>query len=378
MVFLDLNNQKKILIISTSEFISGAEKSLFELFRIKNPKFEFILSVPKNVKYIDTFYAIKLYKVPFCWMYKTLNPFRYIQFICSFFISTVQLIRIVKNEAIEIIYANTIKSLLYGLLLKQFSGKKIIWHARDNINKFFLNKYLIVKCDKVICVSFHIYKQLPPNLHNKQIVYGGVDTTEWLAQLQKDPIMRKKNITKIVVIAYIAQLTPWKNHKDFIKAANIIKSKYRNVRFLIVGDDLSGKDVKYKKKILNLIKQLNLAPHMRFLGYKNNIVEIISQIDIILHPAINEPFGRVIIEAMAMEKPVVAYNCGGPAEIIKNGETGYLVEPKNYHQLAEKTMELIENRGLQIAMGKVGRQRVIEKFNIERYLSKMEEVFDSL
>lgn len=101
-----------------------------------------------------------------------------------------------------------------------------------------------------------------------------------------------------------------------------------------------------------------------------------SQIDILIHPAINEPFGRVLIEAMSIGKPVIAYNCGGPKEIIVNNETGYLVEPYNYGEIAKKTILLLENEELRLQFGKAGRKRVIEKFNIEGYVSEMEDVFD--
>jgi len=147
---------------------------------------------------------------------------------------------------------------------------------------------------------------------------------------------------------------------------------------LIVGDDLSGKEKRYKKQIETEILKAGLEKHFSFLGFIKDIKEIYAQIDVLVHPAINEPFGRAIIEAMAMGKPVVAYNCGGPKEIVINNKTGYLIEPYDYRGLAEKTLQLLESRELRIKFGKAGRTRVIEKFNIERYVKEMEEIFESI
>jgi glycosyltransferase involved in cell wall biosynthesis len=158
----------------------------------------------------------------------------------------------------------------------------------------------------------------------------------------------------------------------------LLSEYYHNVHMLIVGDDLSGRERKYKNKLIRSVKELGLNDKISFSGHCDNIKEVINEIDILVHPAINEPFGRVLIEAMAMEKPVVAYNCGGPKEIIVNNETGFLIEPFDYRALTIKTKELIDNTDLRNSFGKAGRKRVIEYFNSERYIREMEEVFNGI
>jgi glycosyltransferase involved in cell wall biosynthesis len=220
---------------------------------------------------------------------------------------------------------------------------------------------------------FHDMRELTTN---NRLIYGGVDIDYW-----KPDIITCENIViynNTIKIANIGQLTRWKNNIDFINAAKLIYDKCQNVEFLIIGEDLSGREKKYKKELYKLVNDLGLQNKIHFYGYREDIIDIMNNIDILVHTAKNEPFGRVLIEAMAMEKPVVAYNCGGPSEIIVNKATGFLVEPYNYRELAEKTMELVQDKELRLKFGKAGRQRVIEKFNIKRYVREMEKVFDNL
>ncbi len=121
-----------------------------------------------------------------------------------------------------------------------------------------------------------------------------------------------------------------------------------------------------------------LNNHVTFLGHRTDICETYAQIDVLVHPAIDEPFGRVMIEAMAMEKPVVAYNCGGPKEIILNGETGFLIKPHDYSEMAQKTILLLNDRSMRRKFGKKGRVRVCEYFNLNECSGKMTQLFSSL
>lgn len=369
-----------ILLISNFIKPSGAEFSMFDLISRTSEKYYYFLTIPKNSYIILPHLTSQTYYLPYIWYYKTLNPYRNLQFFSSLIFSTIKLYRLINKNNIQIIYANTFKAALYGLIIKVFTQKKLIWSARDNMMLNFLKKLLIRYCDVTVSISRHIFNQFPANSNQNYLIYGGLDTNYWKPQKSINNEFLKHNAIQAnsIVIACVAQLTRWKNQPDFIKTAMLLSEKKENIHFLIIGDDLSGRERKYKNELVKLVNDLDLQNKVYFLSSGKDIKDIMNNIDILVHPAIDEPFGRVIIEAMSMGKPAVAYNCGGPAEIIKNGETGYLVEPNNYHQLAVKTLELIENGELRITMGKAGRQRVIEKFNIKRYVSEMEEVFDSL
>jgi glycosyltransferase involved in cell wall biosynthesis len=373
---------KRIIIISNSFFSSGAELSLIQFVDNCNSKlFRIFLVVPKNAAYwIKKTSDLNIRYLPLEWFYFTLNPIRIFQFVRSVIISTIELVRIIEEQEIDIIYSNTTKSHVYCAIVKIFTGKKYIWHIRDNMKSKLLQKILVRQSDNIVCNSKYIYNQILTPENKKQLVYGGINSNDWSPpEIYTETLKKELGLgNDISLITQVGQLTKWKNHFDFIKTAKIITQYTQKVHFLIIGEDLSGREAKYKKELKENIERLSLHHYFSFLGNRQDMKELMSQMDILIHPAINEPFGRVLIEAMAMEKPVVAYNCGGPKEIVTDNKTGYLVEPGDFAGLADKTIHLLQNSELRKQFGKAGRRRVIEKFNIERYVREMEKVFENM
>jgi glycosyltransferase involved in cell wall biosynthesis len=373
----------KILFINTSPFLSGAEVSILQLLQdYDQTSTELYIVLPRNVQYDHLFpkNAI-IIKMPLIWFNKSFNPFYIIKCLISILYVTIRLSSIIRNERIKIIYSNTGKSFLYVAFIKLFIRDcKLICHIRDKIKSKIINRILTRQSDKIICVSNYIYNQIQTCDDKKQLILCGVKTNT-SHSFKNNILSLKKQLglsQNIILVVQIGQLTRWKNHLDYIKTAKIILQKNPNVYFLIVGDDLSGRENKYKQELIKFVEQLNLSTSVSFLDHQDDLKELISQIDILVHPAINEPFGRVLIEAMAMEKPVVAYNCGGPKEVIVNGETGYLVKPYDTVELANKTINLIENSELRAQFGKAGKKRVAKEFNIKRYVKEMTEVFENI
>ena len=372
-------SHKKVLVICNSPFASGAEFSLHELITNCKHGYEFIIVLPENSSFLyDTEHVI--YHLPLKWFYFTLNPFKLYQFANSIIQSYFQIKKIIKKHQIDLIYANTTKSYIYAVTTRFFTKKKLIWHVRDNIKHTIFHKLLMKNSDMMIAVSKHIDNQVIAEEQRKRILYGGLDIREWPLEINPDKTIRHELGLQDdkILIAQAGQLTRWKNQSDFIKAAALILKTQRNVHFLIIGDDLSGREKKYKIELKKLAEKLNVSSFISFLGNRKDMKRLLCQIDILIHPAIDEPFGRVLIEAMSMEKPVIAYNCGGPIEIIVNNETGYLVTPCNYTEIAEKAILLLEDEDLRTQLGKAGRNSVLEKFNMDRYLKGIEEIFDHL
>jgi glycosyltransferase involved in cell wall biosynthesis len=379
-----LNTKKKILIICNAPFISGAEINLFQLLNyLDKKKYAIFLIVPNKVCGLNNdLVECSIIRLPFVWFVRSFNPFYLIKCLYSIIYCSFKIQKAIRKNNIDIIYSNSIKSHIYCIIPKIITGKKAILHIRDNLKNNILTKLLIKTSDKIICISNHIYSQINALPNKKILVYGGIDTNEWipLRHFQKNDLTLKLGLTpETKIVTQISQITSWKNHFDFIKAAgNVVKNCTVKVHFLIVGDDLSGKEKKYKRKLKTELSKAGLEKHFSFIGFVQDIKQVYSQIDILVHPAINEPFGRVVIEAMAMGKPIIAYNCGGPKEIIAGNQTGYLVDIHDYNAIANKIILLLKDENLRVQLGKEGRERVIEKFNIKNSISDIEALIDNI
>ncbi len=359
---------KKILIISSSPFISGAEISLTQLLEKIDTKCQLML-ITGNVDYFNSIKVVDLVKVD-----SIIDKILWLQFLSQSLVINYKCFYKVGRFKPDFIYFNTTNSFLnffwIGILF--FKAKKI-WHVRDVLKRKGVIKILSFFANVVVCNSIFICNQFKLT-SKKRVVYGGIDVDIYKPQKGISQGTRKK-LTKIKTVACIAQLTPWKNQIDFIKAAQIIHKKNSDIKFLLIGDILNPKDTIYKKLLIEEIKNHNLNGIIELTGFQKNIVEGLSEIDVLIHPAIEEPFGRVLIEAMSMEVPIVAYKSGGPQEIIVNKETGYLVTPYDYELLATQAVKLLENDDLRLKLGQEGRKRVAKKFSIESYVDGMGKLF---
>lgn len=372
----------KILIVNNSFFLSGAESSLCQFLNYYNrSRFQVLLvTSDKNFILPNNLNDVAIVYMPLQWFCFTINPIRLLNFMTSLIVTSFKLARIADRCKINIVYSNTTKSNIYGAAVKLITGKKLIWHVRDNVTKNFLAVLLTRFSDEIICVSRHIYDQVNAPSAKKAVIHPGIDTKEWiLPSINNFDLRNALNLrSDIKLVAQIGQLTRWKNCFDYIEAASLIIQQTDKVHFLLIGDDQSGREGKYKDQLHKRVEDLGLIKYFTFLGYRKDIKDIVSQINLLIHTAIDEPFGRVIIEAMAMEKPVISYDSGGPKEIIIDGQTGFLVPPFNTEVLTEKALVLLKDNSLAAKFGKSGRERVINKFNIKENILQMEKIFNDM
>lgn len=374
----------RIALISNSTFSSGAEQSLFELIDHKQDRFSYVMVRSKesyHYKSMDTKLRDKVqnYYLPLMWFYKTWNPITLAKFFLNTLFYSYKLAQFIKRSQIDLIYANTTKAAVYGVIAKIFSGKKLIWHIRDNIESNLLYKTLIYLSDTLITVSSFIEGQVKDRKKNTQVITGGIDCQVWDPDLIEEKTLRESLGIREdeLILAQIGQITKWKNHHHFIKVAKHLSQQFTNIHFVIIGDDLSNREEAYHTELKELCNKLANVCSIHLLGYTENIRTIISQIDILIHPAINEPFGRVILESMAMKKPVIAYNCGGVKEIIRHDITGYLIEPNDYKTMTSMASHLIADTSLREKFGVNGRNRAVSKFKMEHYVQSIEATIDS-
>ncbi len=152
-------------------------------------------------------------------------------------------------------------------------------------------------------------------------------------------------------------------------------------RFLIVGDVIyqtEGHET-YKKDLKVLCSDLGLQEKVIFTGFRDDIPDIIAALDVVLHTSSQpEPFGRVLIEAMAMGKPVVATNLGGVPEVVKDGETGLLVPPKEPDALAEASIKLLKDKQFASWLGANGLKHVRANFDAHSHVERIEALYERL
>ncbi len=381
---MEKDGKNKILFINNSVLRSGAEQSMVDFINsIDKNKYEITLILPSNNNYyklINNGVFIKEYNL--LSFVKTYNLFKVGSYFFNIVYYSIKLLIYVIKKKIDIVYVNTYKAFPYVLFIKIFTQTKIILHVRDFITTGIIKSMMLNQGDRLICVSDFINKQFEGKKRDKTItIYNGIDTYFWkennrIPEANMQEQMNLSSDKRLIIM--VSQITQWKNHIDFIKTSKLIHEKVTNSHMAIVGRPINKADKPYLEFLNEFVKAEGVSDFFSIIDFQEDIREIVSIADILIHTAINEPFGRVIIEAMSMEKPVIAYKSGGPSEIILDDITGYLVEPRNINDIAQKTIKLLSNNELRFQMGKASRERVLNRFNLQSSIIKIEEVIDTL
>lgn len=177
-------------------------------------------------------------------------------------------------------------------------------------------------------------------------------------------------------IGIIANFATFKRHEDFLRmAAEMVKTRH-DLEFWIVGDDTEGSG----RRILleQLGGELGITNCTRFLGHRSDIPEIIRQLHILVVPSQFEPFGRVVIEAMACGRPVVASRDGGIPEIIDDGESGCLVEVGDYGKFARAALELLAQRERWESMSRRASEVMQLRFSTAVHTARITAIYKEL
>lgn len=177
-------------------------------------------------------------------------------------------------------------------------------------------------------------------------------------------------------IGIVANFAPFKRHEDFLRmAAEMLKTR-QDLEFLIVGDDTEGSG---RRAVLEtLAEELGIVPHVRFLGHRADIPDIMRQLHVLVVPSQFEPFGRVVIEAMACGRPVVASRDGGIPEIIDDGKTGSLVAVGDYAGFSQATLDLIDNRARWESFGSASAEAAQQRFSIQAHTKNILDIYATL
>jgi glycosyltransferase involved in cell wall biosynthesis len=163
-----------------------------------------------------------------------------------------------------------------------------------------------------------------------------------------------------------------KRFSDLIRALSLVRRQYQNAKLLIVG---KGPD---EPMLRNLAVELGVSDNVLFTGYQSETRPYYEVMDVFALASAHEAFGLVLVEAMYADLPIVATRVGGIPMVVKDGETGFLVEPKAPAELADRFMELIKNTALRKSMGLRGHERAVAHFGAERYVREFDELYQRL
>ena len=275
-----------------------------------------------------------------------------------------KIIKVIHKFDIEILHLNhNLNGDRAGIIAGILTKKKIISHHRGLYKPVLIDIMLSKYIDKIICISDYVKTEYVQNgIDGKKCltVYNGVDTSFF------KPL---ENNSEEIVIGCIGRLEHWKGQQVLIEAIPAIIKNFPKAKFQFIGNGSN------KANLILLANKFDVKDSIEFVGSVNNVKDYIKDFTIAVHSSVEpEPFGRVLIEAMAMGKVVISTNIGGPKEIIENNVDGYLLEPNQPQVLAEKIIQLLQDKYLRKNIEIKAREKVVNYFDSNKtslYIQKL-------
>ena len=217
---------------------------------------------------------------------------------------------------------------------------------------------------------------LPPE--RIPVLVPGVDVDAFHPAVDGAPVRERIGVgADVPLVGMIARFQRVKGHDVFLEMAAHVLAEMPQVHFVVAGENVFGvaRDEAYKRAVLRRARsdpQLRAAVH--YLGFWPDAREVLAAADVLVCPSRFESFGMVHLEAMAMARPVVSMNNGGPAETVRDGVTGFLVPPEAPRALADKVLALLRDPALRERMGRAGRAHVLAHFTAAGYARQFADV----
>ncbi|HKN93131.1 MAG TPA: glycosyltransferase [Thermoleophilaceae bacterium] len=298
--------------------------------------------------------------------------------------------RIASAEKVDVVHANSVRAGLAAVLAERLGGPPAVVHVRDcppegrvaNLTLRMIGK----GASLAVANSEHTRRRFETACDSAslKVAYSPVD----LARFNPRGVNRARERARLgigpstFVMTLVAQLTPWKAQDDAVRMAARLKSSHPDVRLLLVG---SAKFVSsatrhdnrlFVRQLEELIESLDMQGEVLLMGERSDVPEILAASDVLLLPSWEEPFGRSVVEAMAMGVPVLATSVGGPAEAMDGA--GVLLPPRDPDAWVGPLEELLQDPERRTTMGRRGRERAVAQFGVDGHVRQMVGEYEQL
>jgi len=293
--------------------------------------------------------------------------------------------RLIRDRRIDLVHANDLVGCNREVIIAaRLAGKPCLCHIRAFEEYTSIDRFLIRFVDRFVFISQAIAASCTAQGADPArgvVIYNALDAAEF-RQLYDDGSARHALGLgpDDLVVGIIGRLVRWKGQDIFLRAMAQVAGVVPQLHCLIIGDAASDSEGQaFRRELDALTQTLGLADKVHFLGWRSDVPQLLSVMDILVHASLEpEPFGRVLIEGMAAGKPVVAAAAGACPEIIDDGVSGLLVPPGDADALADAVRSLLQNPDRMRAMGMVARRQVELRFSIAEHVRQVERLYRAL
>lgn len=319
----------------------------------------------------------------------TWRPDRLVRYFTSF-LGVISMARAtVVREAPDLIHANSIRA---GLVMSAATvGLRIpiVWHAHDLLPRHPLSTAIRLFAlasprNRIIAVSQAVADRFRGRLlhwFSRRVpittIHNAVDTTRFQPNSEdRRELRRALGIQEgQLLVGTVGQLTPRKGQLEVIQAFSEMVREIPDAVLMIVGEPIFNRDEDYAASLVRATNLSSVPDQIRFLGPREDVPSLMRAFDLLVVNSHSEPFGLTVVEAMLSGTPVLAAAVDGIPEIIRHGESGWLIDGRDQSSLAEAMLTLLRNQSLRENLSRNGRREAIRSFSVARYMGDIQSFY---
>ena len=278
------------------------------------------------------------------------------------------------------------RNAFYGFLLSRLTRARYIVHFHWKYGSWMsrLSRFAVQRADAIIAVSSWTGRPIHEAGFPRERIFpvlNGIDGATWDPSTVDGAAVRSEFGVQPgdTLVVMVAQLVAWKRQAALIEAFRRVADERPGTRLLIVGRELAPPTapgaVSYTDQLRRLIADLQLDEQVSLTGQRSDVREILAAADIFALPSVDDPCALVLVEAMAMGKPIVTVAAGGSPELVEHGKCGLVGPADDTGQLAANLIALIDDPATRRGLGEQGRRRVVEYLNARRMADEVEAVY---
>jgi L-malate glycosyltransferase len=383
----------RVLFPTHSAVVSGAEISLLELLRTLRPEVDAAVAAPPG--HFTELLAeedVPVFPLPASYAGIRLDLRHTPAQVARMIGGAARLRRHVQGFDASIVHANSTRAGLMAAAGGSMSVPLVV-HVRDWLPRSAMadavRRLLAARADAIVANSEFTLRAFLAGTRFRKLaaaVPNPVDT-ERFDPRRYDTAGARDTLglsASAHVLAMVAQITPWKAQDDAIRIHALLRSRGIESELLLVGNPLFVgpqtyfDNTNYMRSLRTLADERGVGNSVHFLGWHDDVPQILAASDVVLLPSWREPFGRAVAEAMSMAKPVVATSTGGTREILRDGQEGLVLSPRSPRRWAFEIEQLLGDAGRRSAMGAAGRRRAVAELAPAHHARRIRSVYSRL
>ncbi len=379
----------RVLYVNHTSLVSGAERSLLTLLcAVDREEVAGLACPPGPLAQRAAGLGVPVHEIAGTTGSFQLHPRRTAIAVAEMARMGLQLRRIARRAAADLLHANSVRAGLAGAIARDEGRLPLVVHVRDCLPDSRAGRavrgVLCARSDRLIAISRYVEagfagREPSPSLRGKlRVLENPVDLSRFESR------QRNGGAERAATLAIIGQITRWKGHDTIVKALRSVRARFPEVRLQVVGEvkfvDASTRldNRGFLVELERLVEELGLSDAVQFLGEREDVPQIMAAAAAVLVPSIEEPFGRTVAEAMAIGTPVIATTVGGPAELIEDGVSGTLAPPGDPEAWAEAIARLLGDPQRAQRMAKRASEQARRRFDVTAHVAALSEIYAQL